>query len=239
MNRAKLVITLLLLPIYLSVTAQSLNIGWNIGDRFVHTYFDNKGRVKQINNSTVSDIVVDGDKMVYTVTTSVFDNAGRPISLDGQKRTNSLSHKVCVGSNSILFVDMASLFQNIPIPKDENITISELGELPEVPRYPTIGALPDREYTISVASGKMDMPIKFSYTKRAVSGQEVVKTDYGEFFCWKVTERMKVSVLFVKKNFICTTWFADGIGIVKQEIADGSGKVTSSDCLTEFKSVNK
>lgn len=50
---------------------------------------------------------------------------------------------------------------------------------------------------------------------------------------------MKVSVLFVKKNFICTTWFADGIGIVKQEIADGSGKVTSSDCLTEFKSVNK
>ena len=108
MNRAKLVITLLLLPIYLSVTAQSLNIGWNIGDSFVHTSFDNKGRVKQINNSTVSDIVVDGDKMVYTVTTSVFDNAGRPISLDGQKRTNSLSHKVCVGSNSILFVNAVS-----------------------------------------------------------------------------------------------------------------------------------
>lgn len=239
MSRAKFVITLLLLPTYLSVAAQSLSLGWHEGDMLVRSSFNNKGKVEQVESSIIDKITTNNDKTVYTITTTATDGNGNPININTKEKSNSLVHEIVSTNDYLLFTDMASLFKNAPIPEDKELTITTSGELPTIPRNPQVGALPDASYCITMSSGKMDINLKFNYSKRKVIGQEVVKTECGEFVCWKFTDKMTFSMLLFKKNFLCTTWIADNIGIVKQEIADNSGKLISMECLTQFNSVNK
>ena len=239
MSRAKLVITLLLLPLYLSGTAQSLGLGWQQGDTLVRTSFDNKGKVEQTESSTIEKINTTSDKTVYTIVTTATDSNGKPININTKEKSNSLFHEIVSTNDYLLFTDMVSLFKNAPIPEDKNLTITTSGELPTIPRNPQVGTLPDTSYCITMSNGKTDINLKFNYSKRKVIGQEVIKTECGEFICWKFTDKMTFSMLLFKKNFLCTTWIADNVGIVQQEIADNSGKLISRECLTQFNSINK
>lgn len=239
MSRVKFVITLLLLPTYLSAAAQSLSLGWQQGDVLVRTSFDNKGKIEQVESSTIEKIDTNNDKTVYTISTTATDGNGNPININTKEKSNSLVHEIVSTNDYLLFADMASLFKNAPIPEDKELTITTSGELPTIPRNPQVGALPDASYCITMSNGKMDINLKFNYSKRKVVGQEVIKTECGEFVCWKFTDKMTFSMLLFKKNFLCTTWIADNIGIVKQEIADNSGKLISRECLTQFNVANR
>ena len=82
--------------------------------------------------------------------------------------------------------------------------------------------LPDYDVEIKIAFMKM----KFKARDRSVSGEETITTPAGTFKCFVVEESMKVSMAFLNEKTRTKTWYAYGIGEVRQETYDSKGKLT-------------
>ena len=241
MKVLKVIATILLLSIYGYTSAQTLNIDWREGSHFVYKTYNNKEVLGGINRSVVNKVVQDGDKNVYTLTTTATDDKGNPIGLkdkDGNIN-NTINREVFSDADHLYFIDVKSSMSSIDsiqaMLEENDIQIAYSGELPAIPRSPQVGPLPKCEYQITLKHKDRQIAINFNYSKRQVLDKEIVVTGAGTFDCWKVTEQFNISMFIIKKSILYTTWIADKVGIVKQETYDKSGQLLSQEILTEIK----
>lgn len=76
----------------------------------------------------------------------------------------------------------------------------------------------------------LGIPITINNIKRTVLGQEKVTTPAGTYTCLKVQEFIKVSVLMFSKTIRVVSWYAPGIGEVKnQAFLNGNASDTTPD----------
>ena len=117
-------------------------------------------------------------------------------------------------------------------------TISAEGEIHGIPSGLSVGMeLPDCNVDIIF----MTMRISTAYHDRKVSGREKLATPAGTFDCYIVEETCSVkSALFdTGESQVTTTgqktWYARGVGEVKQEITDSAGNIISTTVLSAIR----
>jgi len=75
------------------------------------------------------------------------------------------------------------------------------------------------------------LTMQINVINRKVLGAEKVKTPAGEFECVKISHTMETKTM-VKKTHTIVEWYAQGIGLVKQETYDKKGVLEGYALLT-------
>ena len=104
------------------------------------------------------------------------------------------------------------------------------GETRGIPRYPKVGKLPDYEFhcKISIVS------IKVSGENRRIVGKEKIQTKAGSFDCFILEETLTTKSMMMKDVEKIKSWYAYGIGLVKEVSYDKNGKLLSTMILNEI-----
>lgn len=104
------------------------------------------------------------------------------------------------------------------------------GELRGIPRYPKVGKLPD--YKIQLKFSIMN--IKVSGENRNIVGKETIQTAAGAFDCFIIEETVTTKIMLVKEVEKTRSWYAYGIGLVKEIMYDKDGELISTIVLNEI-----
>lgn len=104
------------------------------------------------------------------------------------------------------------------------------GELRGMPRYPKVGKLPD--YKIQFKFSIMNL--KVYGENRSIVGTETIQTPAGEFDCFIMEETITTKVMLSKDVEKIRSWYAYGIGLVKEVTYDKKGKLISTVILNEI-----
>jgi hypothetical protein len=111
--------------------------------------------------------------------------------------------------------------------KAEFIKIS--GETRGIPRYPIVGKLPDYDFSIKISL----MSMKIIGENRRIVGKERLQTKAGSFDCFILEETITTKSMMMKNVERIKSWYAYGIGLVKEITYDKNGKSVSIMILNE------
>lgn len=111
--------------------------------------------------------------------------------------------------------------------KSEFLKIS--GEIRGIPRYPKVGKLPDYEFNIKVSLISM----KLIGENRRIVGIESIKTQAGLYDCFILEETISTKSMMMKDVEKIKSWYAYGIGLVKEVTYDKNGKLISTMILNK------
>ena len=111
--------------------------------------------------------------------------------------------------------------------KAEFLKIS--GEIRGLPRYPKPGKLPDYEFYIKISIISM----KIIGQERRIVGTESIQTTAGQFDCFVLEETITTKTMMMKDVEKIKSWYAYGIGLVKEMTYDKNGKLISTMTLNE------
>lgn len=98
------------------------------------------------------------------------------------------------------------------------------GEIRGIPRYPTVGKLPDYEFQFKYSI----MSVKVLGERRRIVGTERVRTQAGEFDCFVLEETITTKAMMMKDVEKTRSWYAYGIGLVKEITYDKNGELVST-----------
>ena len=104
------------------------------------------------------------------------------------------------------------------------------GEVRGIPRYPVIGALPDYEFVFKFSF--VSMTVKG--TERKISGKEKLTTPAGTFDCFIMEETVTTKAMMQKEVEKTVSWYAYGVGLVKENTYDKKGKLVSTTLLNSI-----
>ena len=104
------------------------------------------------------------------------------------------------------------------------------GELRGMPRYPEVGKLPSYEFRFKISF----INIKVIGENRRIVGTERLQTEAGEFDCFVMEETVTTKAMLMKDVSKTTSWYAYGIGLVKEITCDKKGKLISTMILNEI-----
>ena len=103
------------------------------------------------------------------------------------------------------------------------------GEIRGIPRYPKVGKLPDYEFHCKVSIMSMNV----SGEDRRIVGTERILTNAGSFDCFILEETITTKSMMMKDLEKIKSWYAYGIGLVKEITYDKNGKLISTMILNE------
>lgn len=104
------------------------------------------------------------------------------------------------------------------------------GEVRGIPRYPVIGALPDYEFVFKFSFVSMSV----KGTERKISGKEKLTTPAGTFDCFIMEETITTKAMMQKEVEKTVSWYAYGVGLVKENTYDKKGKLVSTTLLNSI-----
>jgi len=94
--------------------------------------------------------------------------------------------------------------------------------------------LPDANVQIKMSMGGINMNMNVETVNRKVEKKEQVDTPAGSFDCYVISSDTKSKMMMANKTFPSRQWLAEGVGMIKQETYNKSGKIVGSMMLTEF-----
>lgn len=115
------------------------------------------------------------------------------------------------------------------IEKTKSEFLKTSGEPRGIPRYPKVGKLPDYEFHIKVSIINM----KVIGEDRRIVGSEKIQTEAGLFDCFILEETITTKSMMMKEVEKIKSWYAYGIGLVKELTYDKNGKLISTMLLKE------
>lgn len=107
--------------------------------------------------------------------------------------------------------------------------IKTSGEIRGIPRYPKVGKLPDYEFYSKVSI--MSMTVRGE--ERRIVGTERIQTKAGWFDCFIMEETITTKSMMMKEVEKIKSWYAYGIGLVKEMTYDKNGKLISTMILNK------
>lgn len=103
------------------------------------------------------------------------------------------------------------------------------GETHGIPRYPKVGKLPDYEFYCKVSIISM----RVRGEERNIIGKESIQTEAGMFDCFIMEETITTKSMMMKDVERIRSWYAYGIGLVKEMTYDKNGKLISTMILNK------
>ena len=104
------------------------------------------------------------------------------------------------------------------------------GEIRGIPRYPMVGKLPDYEFQMKFSIINM----KVNGEQRKISRIEKLTTPAGTFDCFVLEETVTTRAMMQKEVEKTISWYAHGVGLVKEASYDKNGKLQSSTVLNNI-----
>jgi hypothetical protein len=130
------------------------------------------------------------------------------------------------------FVNKAAFQQNGEIPASIQIN----GNSMEVPLNPKPGdLLSDANVEMALKMGFVNMKISAQVTNRKVDAIEDITVKGGSFKSYKFSSEVNSSAMGIKVKSTVNEWYVKGVGIVKSESYDKTGKLQSHTELVEIK----
>jgi hypothetical protein len=186
-----------------------------------YVVFDRKGKEvgKMLNKVILAEETRNGT--VYHFESTFFDPNAQILP---QRETYSVRCQ-----KDTLFVSMKCMLASGTLESYSSMQMQMEGkDLPFPAKLRENESLPDASMTLEVSSGGMRvMTVKASTTERKVEKKEKITTSAGEFNCIKITEKTEVKVGFITTKTKTDSWYATGVGLVKQEIFDKKGRLDS------------
>ena len=103
------------------------------------------------------------------------------------------------------------------------------GEPRGIPRHPQVGKLPDYEFNFKVKI----MGMKVTGEERKIIGKETIQTEAGLFDCFILEETVTIKAMMMTEVERTKSWYAYGIGLVKEISYDKNGKPVSTMILNK------
>ena len=116
------------------------------------------------------------------------------------------------------------------IEKTKYTIFNASGETRGIPRYPKVGKLPDYEFHIKVSLISMTVIGE----NRRIVGRESIQTEAGVFDCFILEETITTKAMMTKDVENIRSWYAYGIGLVKEVTYDKKGQLISTIILNDI-----
>jgi len=221
----KLAFTILATIVATSFWAQQPLCPVKEGVTLTYVMKDAKGKEKSYSRQTVTSIEGSSNNMTITYSSEV---------MDAKKKASpnipviSYSYKV---ENGTVVIDPKALLNNVSTgsPSDG---VTEGTPLMLPANMKAGDKLPGSDVKMQIAFLK----ISATYSEGVCEGDEEITTEAGTFLCKKTKYNCKSSAMGIKMEMEVHTWYAPGVGIVKQDIYNNKGKLNSSQELVELSS---
>ncbi|WP_034259410.1 TapB family protein [Altibacter lentus] len=189
------------------------------------TTYDKKGKTAAVVNYTVINVNNNGNAEVASVNSTIKDDKGALIA----ETTYDI---IC--RDNMVSIDFKSMMNPQIFEQFGEMKYDISGTNIDLPNDLSVGqSLPDADMQMKIDMGGINMNMNVAMKDRKVIGKENVTTPAGTFDCFVIsyTSEMKMGM---NRRGTATQWIAEGVGMVKQEDYNNSGKVLSSSLLTAF-----
>jgi hypothetical protein len=88
--------------------------------------------------------------------------------------------------------------------------------------------------TLTAVGSPLPLILNVNITDRKVEGKETITTPAGTFTCWKISSKSSLQVkmgINMNLNFSIVEWMAEKVGLVKSEMYDKKGALSSYSLL--------
>jgi len=196
------------------------------GASFEYTNYNKKGKTEGTASYKVSQVSTVGENTSATMEMNLKDEKGKEIY-------NSDYSFTCTGN--MVTVDYESLVPKSMLEQYKDMEMDISGTDLELPNDLSVGQqLTDANVTMKISMGGMNMNTTVDLINRKVEKQESVTTSAGTFDCYVIYTDNKIKAMMVKQTFPSRVWFAEGVGMIKQESYNKNGKLIGSTQLTAF-----
>jgi hypothetical protein len=213
----KLILFTAIILIGIVLKAQETFFPTKEGTVLIYKTFDKKEKVTGKSIYTIKQVKVNGDDMDITYQYESIDPKDKLLF-----KEDITIHK----KGDRLYLDMGE----IPT------TVEIKGTDMEIPSNPNPGdQLPNANIEMSMKMGFVNMKMSAQLSNRKVEALEDITVKAGIFKSYKFTSLVNASAMGIKSESNITEWYAKGVGIVKTENFDKSGKLQSYTELIELK----
>ncbi len=189
---------------------------------------DKKGKLSGTTQNTVKNLKSAGSETTAVITQKMTDEKGKEV-------TSGTYEVICEGN--AYRMDVSSLLPaGLTDQFGENMEVTFEGDGLVMPTDLSVGkTFPSSSNEINFASGGMNlMSMKMDITDHKVESKEEVSVPAGKFDAYKVVYNMTTKMMGANSTFKVVSWYADGVGMVKQESYDKKGKLDSTMLLSKF-----
>lgn len=177
---------------------------------------DNEGKVSSSYVVTIKEVEGTFAKGRIIMHQEFFDKDGAPLFKD-----NNVPMEVLTGGeNTVTRLDDAGKVMKVQ-------DLMSKGDASSIPATLRTGSkIPDGTVEINIGM----VSAKILTSERNVTDAREITTPAGRFRCFLIEENQCTKTI-VSKNETVKTWYAKGIGCVKQEVYDKKGRLTNTQVL--------
>jgi hypothetical protein len=193
-----------------------------------YTSYDAKNKIVGKQRIQVIEVKRDGAAVLSKVKSVFYDKK--------EKETNTFEMEYrCEGD--IFYIDLSNQLDPQMLASLGSSMEVEIKGVPSA--YPSslkVGdKLPDADMELEARSGTMRiLSMRIKNTNQLVEKKELIKTDAGEFDCFKIIGDSEVKAIF-RENTKTENYFNPKAGVVKSVSYDKKGKLRSTSLLTAVK----
>ncbi|WP_150451757.1 TapB family protein [Arenibacter lacus] len=198
------------------------------GVSFQYTMSNKKGKPEGTTDYSITEVTNSGGTTTATMNMKFTDNKGEEIMVSDFK-ISCTGQGIKIDYNSLVPSKMIEQYTEMGMEMD--ITGTDIN----IPNNLSVGQdLDDANVTINIKMTGMNMTMKVDQINRKVVSKESVTTPAGTFECYLLTEDTISETMGVKQNMSTKLWLAEDVGMVKQEIYNKKGTLTSHMELTKY-----
>ncbi len=189
------------------------------------TSYDKKNNPVAIVDYKITDVSDENGAKIAKINSTVKDEKGELIA-------KSDYNVICKGDK--ISIDFKSMMSPQLTEQYKDMDLEITGNNIEIPNTLNVGdKLPDSNMEMTMNMAGMNMKMNVAMKDRSVTGKESITTPAGTFDCVVISYTSEFKMGMTKKG-TAKQWLSKGVGMVKQEDYNGSGKLTSSSLLTAF-----
>jgi hypothetical protein len=196
------------------------------GATLQYTNYNKKDKPEGVATYKVTHVETSGDVTNATMVIELKDEKGKEIYKTDYSFT-------CSGN--MVTIDYESLVPSSMFEQYEGMEMDISGTDIELPNDLSVGQqLSDANVTVIISMGGINMNTTVDMVNRKVEKQENVTTPAGTFDCYVIYSDNMMKAMMVKQSMPSRVWYAEGVGMIKQESYNKSGKSMGTTVLTAY-----
>ena len=198
------------------------------GVSFQYTMSNKKGKPEGTTDYSITEVTNSGGTTTATMNMKFTDKKGKEVMVS-DFQLSCTGDGIKIDYNSLVPSNMIKQYTDMGMEMD--ITGTDIN----IPNNLSVGQdLDDANVTINIKMTGMNMTMKVDQINRRVVSKESVTTPAGTFECYLLTEDTISETMGVKQNMSTKLWLAEDVGMVKQEMYNKKGALTSQMELTKY-----
>lgn len=227
------------------------------GSMLIYQRYNTEGKKVGKDTSIVLRTTIQDDKTIVLVNTDYTKKVNQKTDADNSKSNiltrflylNTYIYEHKTGVTQFVFLDSKAMSDTVfkecindlekeseqELDADEKEDIRQESDkmfkgcldIPLIPNSNTGESFAESEFVCKMGIATM----RIQFTDCKYLGNEVIETPIGEFSCLKLSYTQAGKLMGITKKYFITNWYAEGVGLVKEECRNKKGKIESSKIL--------